>query len=174
MGGVVVFSSKRSNSVTRRLGLQERASIPLLAYFATVGAALTVLLLLLNFVLEPDKPEPAHALATGTETQRPQQRSTTGFGPTPAGVISSTPPAIQAEVPEPTTANSLHEALDLQSGSGAVAQKWLAQPKRKSRKVKSPAKGRSVDAVWRRHGSGQFGYAQEKPQSSAEGTLGPH
>jgi hypothetical protein len=80
-------------SANSRLGLQKRESMPLLMYFAAVGGVLTTLLLVVNFMLEPSKPERSKHAATDVETSLRKARTTTGFMPSTVGVAATAPAA---------------------------------------------------------------------------------
>jgi hypothetical protein len=91
-----------TGSAKSRLGLQERVSMPLLSYFVTVGGVLTTLLLLVNLMLEPSKPESSTHAATGLETtlRKPRTTSTTtGYtqGAVMQGTVGIAPKALGAE-----------------------------------------------------------------------------
>jgi hypothetical protein len=151
--------------------------MPLLAYFVTVGAALTALLLLVNVMLEPSKPERPKPAAAGVATSLPKPRVTTG------SAQPSLAPTARAGEDRPPLPTATRETL---------VQPVLAQPlsqdeaKRKSftstapkgKTVKPRARGRNADDVRRRYrdDSGYSSRAQEWPTRSysAEGTLGPH
>jgi hypothetical protein len=165
-----------------RLGLQERVSMPLLAYFATIGGALTALLLLLNVMLEPSKPaskpESSAPAATGVETSLRKPRTTTGLtrtGVTTTGFMQSS-----VGLPARALGAEAHHAPSDATGSSAQA---ALQPSRRDAAEREsftkakPRSGRKA-ATGRRpyRDAGHARYAQQPPnwRSSAEGTLGPH
>jgi hypothetical protein len=163
---------------------QEVKSIPLLAYFLTVGALLTALVLLVNVVLEPSKPEKPQPAVAAISTGSPKPRITTGSAQY-TGSTRPVAPSAQAEHAKPTTTTSTlrQSAQEQPSGSGEAEPKPLTRAKPKKSTAQKPKGGRNADAVWRndRGDAGYSSYAQKPAQpptvrgtSPAEGTLGPH
>ena len=147
--GVVTFSrGMRDSSVW-----QEVKSIPLPAYFITIGALLTAPLLLVNFVFEPSKPESSAHAATGF------MQNTVGTAPTARAAGSQ-------YASSERTGSSAQPAYQ-QSGTDEAA--------RKSAKKAQPRSGQGVIGHANRD-SRYSSYAQTAPnwRSPAEGTLGPH
>jgi hypothetical protein len=163
---------------------QEQTSLPLLAYFMTVGALLTALLLLVNFMLAPIKPESSQPVAR-VETSFPQPRMTMGAAQDP-GRIAAVAPAAQAQhaLPATTTSPLTQSAQEQSSGSGEMEPKLLPRAKPKKSTAQKPVRGWKADAASRNDqgDAGSSNYAQERPalpraaqgSSPAEGTLGPH
>src|SRR5262245_41430381 len=81
---------------------QEVTSIPLQAYFLTIGALLTALWLLVNFVLDPSKPESPQPAMTDLSKSWGTARTTTGSVPAARSIA---PVALAARAPSelPTT-----------------------------------------------------------------------
>jgi len=161
-------------SAISRLGLQERNYMPLLTYFITIGGVLTALLLLVDLMLgpskpeRPSKPESSTQAATGVETSLPKPRMTTGYMPSTAALAPTAPAAEARREPAETTGSSAQPASQPAS-SGEAERKSLATAKPKS--------GRKATMAGRAYrGSAYSRYAQEPRnwRSSAEGTLGPH
>jgi hypothetical protein len=130
---------------------QEVRSIPLQAYFLTVGALLTALWLL-NLMLDPSRPEsrPQPAI-TDLSKSSGTARTTTGSAPT-------TPTLVQSGEEQPA------------SGGAAEANPSTRAKPKKSTGQKSARGNDRADA-------GNSSYARQKPAwptSPAEGTLGPH
>ena len=155
------------DSANSRLGLQKRESMPLLMYFATVGAVLTTLLLLFNFMLEPSKPESSKHAATDVETSLRKPRTTTGFMPSTVGIA---PKALAAE--------AQHDSAEI-TGSSAQPRHQQSSRDVAERKAFTRAKPKSSRkaTTGRRPYRGYSSYAQQLPKwrsSAAEGTLGPH
>ena len=150
--------------------------MPLLAYFATIGALLTALVLLLDVMLAPDKPAPSRHPVAGVETGVRQPRTTSGLAPPPAVIAPSAPIAESRDRPPQTT--TMHSVTPTQvqpSMSDGATSPAGAKPKSKTRQGRT--KDRSIDAVGRPFSDGSaYGYAREKPAPhySPEGTLGPH
>lgn len=158
----------RMGSANPRLGLQQRESMPLLMYFAAVGGVLTTLLLLVNFLLEPSKPESRKHGATDVETSLRKPRTTTGFMPSTVGIAAKAPAAEAQHDSAETTGSSAQPRHQLSSRDVA---------ERKSFTKAKPKSGRKATAGRRPYrDSGYSSYAQQLPKwrSSAEGTLGPH
>jgi hypothetical protein len=165
-------------SAKSRLGLQERVSMPLLSYFATVGGVLTALLLLINLMLEPSKPESSTHAATGLETSLRKPRTTSGLtttgfmqGTVVQGTVGIAPKALGAEAqhesPE-VTGSSMQPAHQPSSRDGAE-RKSFAKAKPKSGRKATTARRPNRDA-----GYSSYALAPPNWRSSAEGTLGPH
>jgi hypothetical protein len=155
-------------SANSRLGLQKRESMPLLMYFAAVGGVLTTLLLLVNFMLEPSKPERSKHAATDVETSLRKPRTTTGFMPSTVGVAATAP-----------AAEARHDSAEITGSSAQPANQQASRvvAERKSVTKAKPKSARKATAGRRPYrDSGYSSYAQRLPKwrSSAEGTLGPH
>ena len=87
---VIVRRTMRESSLW-----QEVTSIPLQAYFLTVGALLTALLLLVNLMLDPSKPESPQPAITDLSKSSGTARTTTGSAQV-ARSIAPVAPAAQA------------------------------------------------------------------------------
>jgi hypothetical protein len=151
--------------------------MPLLAYFVTVGTVLTALLLLVNVMLEPSKPETLTPAAAGVAASLPKPRITTGsaqpsLAPT-ARAGEDRPP-----LPTATMETSVQPAQAQPSSREEAERKSFTRSKPKGKTAKSRARGRNADDVRRRYrdDSGYASRAQQWPTRSysAEGTLGPH
>lgn len=163
---------------------QEVQSIPLLAYFLTVGTLLTALMLLVNVALEPSKPERPQPAVADIGAASPKPRISTGSAHD-TGSTAPVAPSAQAEHAKPTTTTSTltQSAQEQLSGSGEAEPKPLTRAKPKKSTARKPMGGRNADAVWRndRGDAGYSSYAQKLARppavqgtSPAEGTLGPH
>jgi hypothetical protein len=147
--------------------------MPLLTYFITIGGVLTALLLLVDLMLgpskpeRPSKPESSTQAATGVETSLPKPRITTGYMPSTAAPAPTAPTAEARR--EPAETGSSAQSASQPASSGEAERKLLATAKPKS--------GRKATTAGRAYpGSAYSSYAQEPRnwRSSAEGTLGPH
>jgi len=162
---------------------QEVQSIPLLAYFLTVGTLLTALMLLVNVALEPSKPERPQPTVADISTGFPKPRISTGSAHD-TGSTAPVAPSAQAEHAKPTTTSTLTQSAQEQpSSSGEVEPKPVTRAKPKKSTARKPMGGRNADAVWRNdHGDAGYSSYAQKPtrppavqgSSLAEGTLGPH
>lgn len=146
--------------------------MPLLRYFATIGTLLMALLLLLDFVLAPGKPNQSKHPIARVDTAVGQPRMTSGSAPSsPTEVVPSAPVSASRNQPaETTTADSVQPAFQADPRSDA-------RPKPRSKTKQKRAKDRKEDMVKRPHGDGSaYGYSRQNlaPQSSPEGTMGPH
>jgi hypothetical protein len=167
-----------TSSAKSRLGLQERVSMPLLSYFATVGSVLTVLLLLVNLMLEPSKPESSTNAATGLETSLRKPRTTTGLtttgymqGSIMQGAVGLTEKALGAEAQHESsevTGSSTQPAYQPSSRDGAERKSFAKA------KPKSARKATTARRPYRDAGYSSYALAPPNWRSSAEGTLGPH
>ena len=149
---------------------QEVTSIPLQAYFLTVGALLTALLLLVNLMLDPSKPESPQPAITDLSKSSGTARTTTGSAQV-ARSIAPIAPAAQAQSELPTTP-TLAQSGEEQPASGGAAE---ANPSTRAKPKKST--GQKSTRGNDRADAGYSSYAQQKPAwptSPAEGTLGPH
>src|SRR5262245_3191735 len=147
---------------------QEVTSIPLPAYFLTIGALLTALWLLVNFVLDPSKPASPQPAMTDLSKSSGTARTTTGSAPAARSIAPVALPA-RAGSELPTTP-TLAEAAEEQPASGGAAE---ANPSTRAKPKKSGQKStRGNDRAHAAYSS----YAQRNPwpTSPAEGTLGPH
>ena len=162
---MIVRRSMRESSLWR-----EVRSIPLQAYFLTVGALLTALLLLFNLMLDPSKPESPQPAITDLSKSSGTARTTTGSAQVGRS-ITPVAPAAQAR-PELSTTPTLTQSVEEQPASGGAAEgnpSTGAKPKKSTGQKSTRGKDRT-DA-------GYSSYAQQKPAwptSPAEGTLGPH
>jgi hypothetical protein len=151
--------------------------MPLLAYFVTVGTVLTALLLLVNVMLEPSKPETPKPAAAGVATSLPKPRMTTG-----SAQPSLAPTARAGEDGHPlpkATMETLVQPVQSQPLSQDEAKrKSFTSTTPKGKSMKPRARGRNANDVRRRYrdDSGYSSRAQGWPTQSfsAEGTLGPH
>ena len=161
-GVVVVRRITRETSLWR-----EVTSIPLQAYFVTIGALLTALLLLVNFVLDPSKPESPQPAMTDLSNSSGTARTTTGTAQA-ARSIALVALGTRAQ-PELPTTPTLAESGEEQPATGAAAE---AKPRAKPKKSTGQKSTRAND---RAH-AGYSTYAQQSPWPTkpAEGTLGPH
>jgi hypothetical protein len=162
-----------TGSAKSRLGLQERVSMPLLTYFVTVGGVLMALLLLVNLMLEPIKPESSPHAATGLETSLRKPRATTGLTTTRynQGTVGIAATALGAEVQHESsevTGSSTQPAHQPSSRDGAE-RKSFAKAKLKSGRKATAGRRPYRDAVY-----SNYALAPPNWRSSAEGTLGPH
>jgi len=148
---------------------QEVTSIPLQAYFLTIGALLTALWLLVNFVLDPSKPASPQPAMTDLSKSSGTARTTTGSAPAARSIAPVALPA-RAGSELPTTP-TLAEAAEEQPASGGAAE---ANPSTRAKPKKSTGQ-KSTRGNDRAH-AGYSSYAQQSPwpTSRAEGTLGPH
>jgi hypothetical protein len=158
----------RMGSANPRLGLQKREAMPVLMYFATAGGVLTTLLLLVNFLLEPSKPESSKHAATDVETSLRKPRTTTGFTPSTVGIAAKAP-----------AAEARHDSAEITGSSAQPPNQQSSRDvaERKSFTKAKPKSGRKATTGRRPYrDSGYSSYAQRLPKwrSSAEGTLGPH
>src|SRR5262249_42576127 len=153
------------------------ASMPLVRYFITVGAALVALLLLVTLSLEPHQATNAKPQSAGEVASPPMPASqqTVGVTRTPP----SAPDPYSLRRPEPTPL----PALEQQTQPTSVTE---TKPKRKSAQVRTRTP--DFDDPWRRFGA-QPAYPgpassdtrydsraglRSPRSSSAQGTLGPH
>jgi hypothetical protein len=152
------------------LGLHERKSMPLLAYFVTVGSSLTALLLLFNFILEPPKPETSMQAATAVETSLRKPRTTIGSG-FRESTISMVPNAPASEArPESEIGGNLAQVAHQPSSRDKAARRSFRTTNYKSsRKITSAARAYRAPAY-----SSYSRQPQKRQFSTAEGTLGPH
>jgi hypothetical protein len=167
-----------TGSAKSRLGLQERVSMPLLSYFVTVGGVLTTLLLLVNLMLEPSKPESSTHAATGLETSLRKPRATTSLtttgytqGTVMQGTVGIAPTALGAEAQHESlevTGSSTQPAHQPSSRDGAE-RKSFARTKLKSGRKATAGRRPYRDAVY-----SSYALAPPNWRSSTEGTLGPH
>jgi hypothetical protein len=165
-----------TGSAKSRLGLQERVSMPLLSYFVTVGGALTALLLLVNLMLEPSKPESSTHAATGLETSLRKPRTTTGLtttgytqGAVMQGTVGIAATAIGAEAQSSEVTGSATQPAPQPSSRDGGERKSFAKAKAKSGRKAATARRPYRDA-----GYSSYALAPPNWRSSAEGTLGPH
>jgi len=164
-GVVIVRRTTRESSLW-----QEVTSIPLQAYFLTVGALLTALLLLVNLMLDPSKPESPQPAITDLSKSSGTARTTTGSAQV-ARSIAPVAPAAQARSELPATP-TLAQSGEEQPASGGAAE---ANPSTRAKPKKST--GQKSTRGNNRADAGYSSYAQQKPAwptSPAEGTLGPH
>ena len=158
--------------------------MPLLSYFGTMGALLTALLLLANFLLQP-QPGGAKPAAAGVETNLPKPGiasrvadRTVGQAPTLVSAVTQSEP--RPVVPAPETSG-------LEQTAGSSMQPPSDRPSSGDmlERAKTEARSRSVrnrDATTRRGRNPTYdsraysSYARDMPRLrvSAEGTLGPH
>jgi hypothetical protein len=148
---------------------REVTSIPLQAYFLTVGALLTAPLLLFNLMPDPSKPESPQPAITDLSKSSGTARTTTGSAQV-ARSIAPVAPAAQAR-PELPTTPKLAQSVEEQPASGAAegSPSTRAKPKKRTGQKSTRANDRAD--------RGRSSYAQQKPAwptSLAEGTLGPH
>jgi hypothetical protein len=163
---------------------QEVKSIPLLAYFLTVGALLTALVLLVNVVLEPSKPERPQPAVADISTGSKKPRISTGSAHDTGSTTPVAPPAQAEHAKPPTSTSTLTQSAQEQPSSSSEAEpKPLTRAKPKKSTAQKPMGGRNADAAWRndRGDAGYSSYAQKPARlpaaqgtSPAEGTLGPH
>jgi hypothetical protein len=150
------------------LGLQQSTSMPLLGYFTTIGGVLTALLLLLNFILEPRKPETSMQATTAVETSLRKPRTTTGFMESTISMTAKAP-APEARR-EPEIAANLAQLARQPSSRDKTVRKSFTTTKHKS--------GRKATSAGRAYRDAAYSsYAQRPPKRQsfdAEGTLGPH
>ena len=165
-GVVIVRRTTRESSLW-----QEVTSIPLQAYFLTVGALLTALLLLVKLdPIKPEGPQPPQRAITDLSKSSGTARTTTGSAQV-ARSIAPVAPAAQARSELPATP-TLAQSGEEQPASGGAAEanpSTRAKPKKSTGQKSTPGNNRA-DA-------GYSSYAQQKPAwptSPAEGTLGPH
>jgi hypothetical protein len=178
---------------------QGAKSMPLLAYFGTIGSLLMALLLLAGFLLEPPPTSPKPGSA-GAETNLPRPKITSRVGQYAAADARTAPareprhetsPPAAPQTAELTAWNSAQPATEQQAGAGGERNSFKAA-KRKAvqvrTRVRNPGDAGRQDAAWRQYGRqptnaarayssyGYNSYARERPswQSWAEGTLGPH
>jgi hypothetical protein len=85
-GVMIVRRTMRESSLW-----QEVTAIPLQAYFLTIGALLTALLLLFNLMLDPSKSESPQPLPTSARARAPRGRQR-GPPKSPAALPTSRPP----------------------------------------------------------------------------------
>jgi len=163
-GVVVVRRIMRETSLW-----QEVTSIPLQAYFLTIGALLTALWLLVNFVLDPSKPESPQPAMTDLSKSSGTARTTTGSAPA-ARSIALVALGTRARSELPTTP-TLAESGEEQPASGGAA-----EANRSTRAKPKKSTGQKSTRGNDRAHAGYSSYAQQSPwpTSRAEGTLGPH
>jgi cell division septation protein DedD len=173
----VAFRSTPMRLVRRRFGVEERSvSMPLLRYFATIGAILTALLLLFDFMLAPNKPERFRHPIAGVETEIAQPRTTSGSAPMPAATVPGEPVTESRDKPAETTAATSVPPAQPQPSLQADPRS-PARARSRSKPKQRHAKDRKIDAVGRPFSDGSaYGYSREKsvPAYSPEGTMGPH
>jgi hypothetical protein len=182
---------------------QEAKSMPLLAYFGTIGALLTALLVFVNFLLQPPGSKKSQAAVAAAEAKLPQPRPTNRIAEYTAGVTRVAPSAeprygpppavpaadVQDSALEQATSIPLQPAPEQQSSTSGPERKSLQRPKAKVKSAKARSRARNAHAGWspdgRRpayydpayFGRGYNAYARERsswPFSTAQGTLGPH
>jgi hypothetical protein len=148
--------------------------MPLLTYFATIGGVLTTLLLLVDLMFGPSKPERASQPESSTqavttaETGLPKLRTTTGYVPSTVG-LSPTAPAAEAQRYLAETTGSSPQPASQPASGGAAERKSIATVKSRS--------GRKAATAGRAYRESAYSSYAQQPQnwrSSAEGTLGPH
>jgi len=158
----------------------------LLAYFGTMGAVLTMVLLLASFIVEPSRPRgslPNSAVESNLSKPRILSR---------VEQYSATlriAPAVQAGYSSPDPGSAAGPGISPSApGQGSGASAVETAPVQRPVSTSKTAQRRNIDnpdAAWRRHrrDPAYSSYAQERrgpaperrtSQSWAEGTLGPH
>lgn len=171
------MASGWTQAVIARRRAQERGNgLPLLGYFGVVGSALVVLLLIVDFMLAPDKPDRVKQAPAGIEATVAKPRLTTGAAPAASPVVPAAP-ATQAQ-PAPDVATNGGQAARGEQSSGEITESSTIPTQTRGKAQRSRTKGGNPPVVpWGNPaGSAYSGYAQERPvwHSPAEGTLGPH
>jgi hypothetical protein len=147
--------------------------MPLLKYFTIVGAALTIVLLVINAVIEPAKPPLRPAAATRVVTV-PEPRTTTGSTadtrPLPLPAVGQTGASSDAPAVEAVNAQSpqLHP-VPVQPPAAAARTRSKKRASAGRAKADVPARAAyappPVESYARERAARDYG---------AEGTLGPH
>ena|SRR5262249_30805649 len=161
-------------SAMPKLGFQQRYSMPLLTYFATIGGMLTALLLLIDLMFGPSKPERPSQPESSTQavttaaTGLPKPRTTTGYVPSTVGLFPAAPGAEAQRYLAETTGSSAQPASQPASG-GEAERKSTATAKHGS-----AGKARTAGRSYRESAYSSYAQQPRNWRSSAEGTLGPH
>jgi hypothetical protein len=164
-GVMIVRRTMRESSLW-----QEVTAIPLQAYFLTIGALLTALLVLFNLELDPSKSESPQPAITDLSKGSGTARTTTGSAQV-ARRVAHVPPAAQARPELPTTPALTQSGVEQPASDGAAEANPSTRVKPKKSTGQKSTRGKD------RADPEYSSYAQQKPAwptSPAEGTLGPH
>ena len=120
----------KSKGLSRSARRTPTITMPLFAYFTRVGLALLALLLVLNFMLEPKKPEPNSSVAAFETVLRAQ--ATTGSAH-PSGAASSD---FEPQRSEATNYRLAEQGQQVSTDDAEPIPVARVQPKRKSERAK--------------------------------------